>query len=93
VVIVSGERRDSLRWSYQVVNPIPRTIQDSARACRPGLTNPEVAGRLYVSRKAVEHHLGNIYGKLGITGRRELRDLELPASPVQPDLSSLTCPA
>ena len=38
-----------------------------------GFTNPEVAEELYVSRKAVEYHLGNIFGKLGITSRRELR--------------------
>jgi DNA-binding NarL/FixJ family response regulator len=40
-----------------------------------GLTNPEVAEEFYVSRKAVEYHLSNIYGKLGITSRRELRGL------------------
>ena len=37
------------------------------------MSNPEVADHLYVSRKAIEFHLGNIYGKLGITSRRELR--------------------
>ena len=38
-----------------------------------GLTNPEVAAQLYVSRKAVEYHLSNIYAKLGVRGRRDLR--------------------
>jgi DNA-binding CsgD family transcriptional regulator len=32
-----------------------------------------VAAQLYVSGKAVEYHLGNIYGKLGVRSRRELR--------------------
>lgn len=42
-----------------------------------GLTNAEVAAELYVSKKAVEFHLGNIFGKLGITSRRQLRGLQL----------------
>jgi DNA-binding CsgD family transcriptional regulator len=52
--------------------------RDVAVLVARGLTNPEVAAQLYVSRKAVEYHLGNIYAKLGISGRRELRDLNLP---------------
>ena len=39
-----------------------------------GLTNREVAGELYVSEKAVEYHLRNVFGKLGISSRRELRN-------------------
>ena len=42
-----------------------------------GLSNPEVAEQLYISRKAVEYHLRNIYGKLAITSRRELRTVQL----------------
>ena len=38
-----------------------------------GMTNRETASQLYISEKAVEYHLGNIYGKLGISSRRELR--------------------
>ena len=40
---------------------------------RRGMTNREAAGELYVSEKAVEYHLGNVYAKLGIHSRRALR--------------------
>jgi DNA-binding NarL/FixJ family response regulator len=54
-----------------------------------GLTNQEVAKELYVSTKTVEYHLSNIFIKLSITSRRQLRSLfrdddaaSQPASPV-----------
>jgi DNA-binding CsgD family transcriptional regulator len=40
-----------------------------------GLTNQEVAKELYVSTKTVEYHLSNIFTKLSITSRRQLRSL------------------
>jgi DNA-binding CsgD family transcriptional regulator len=40
-----------------------------------GLTNQEVAKELYVTTKTVEYHLSNIFTKLGITSRRQLRSL------------------
>jgi DNA-binding CsgD family transcriptional regulator len=37
------------------------------------MSNPEIAAELFVSRKAVEYHLGNIYAKCGLQGRQQLR--------------------
>ena len=47
--------------------------QDVVALVRKGMTNKEIAEQMYVSEKAVEYHLRNVYGKLGISSRRELR--------------------
>ena len=50
-----------------------RETEVAAPDRRSGLSNPEIAAELFISRKAVEYHLGNIYAKCGLQGRQELR--------------------
>ncbi len=43
-----------------------------AELAAQGMTNPEIAQTLFVTRKTVETHLGHVYQKLDITGRGKL---------------------
>jgi DNA-binding CsgD family transcriptional regulator len=43
-----------------------------AELAAAGHSNPEIAQSLFVTRKTVETHLGQVYRKLGISGRGEL---------------------
>ena len=44
---------------------------DVLELLRQGLTNAEIGGRLYISAKTVEHHVGRVLTKLGVRSRAE----------------------
>ena len=68
--------------------PRGRTAQDTdrltpqelhiARLVATGATSREVASELFLSPRTVEAHLRGIFRKLGITSRRQLKELPLP---------------
>lgn len=48
-----------------------------ARLVATGATSKEVGTQLFLSPRTIDAHLRNIFRKLGITSRRQLRDLPL----------------
>lgn len=52
--------------------------QTIARLVATGATSREVGEQLFLSPRTIEAHLRNIFRKLGLTSRRQLRKLQLP---------------
>jgi DNA-binding NarL/FixJ family response regulator len=46
-----------------------------ARLMAEGLTNAELADRLFISTKTADHHVSAVLSKLGLTSRREVASL------------------
>jgi DNA-binding NarL/FixJ family response regulator len=69
--IVLRPRRTAPRPSHgwDSLTPSEQTV---VQFVADGLTNTDIAERLYVSRRTVESHLGRVYTKLDLTTRAQL---------------------
>jgi DNA-binding NarL/FixJ family response regulator len=48
-----------------------------ARMAREGLSNPEIAVRMFISARTVQYHLSKVFTKLGIASRTQLDRVRL----------------
>jgi predicted ATPase/class 3 adenylate cyclase/DNA-binding CsgD family transcriptional regulator len=63
----TGRKRPASGWAS-----LTPTERDVVRLVAEGLTNKDVAARLFISPRTVQTHLTHIYTKLGVTSRVEL---------------------
>jgi predicted ATPase/DNA-binding CsgD family transcriptional regulator len=66
-------RRPATGWAS-----LTPTELDVVRLVADGLSNPEIGGRLFMSRGTVKTHLSHVYAKLGVANRTELATLASP---------------
>jgi DNA-binding CsgD family transcriptional regulator len=59
------------RAAPRAVGLLSRREREVLRLLGEGLTNREIAERLFISPKTAEHHVGRIYTKLGVGSRGE----------------------
>ncbi|WP_022927494.1 LuxR C-terminal-related transcriptional regulator [Patulibacter americanus] len=62
-------RRLPAAEGWESLSPVERRVAEHAAT---GLTNPEIARAVFVSRSTVKMHLSRIYSKLGVRSRVEL---------------------
>ena len=68
VLEAAGQRRTRVRGDLRPAGLTEREIQ-VLRLLAQGASNPQIAERLYVSRRTAEHHVQHIYAKIGVSSR------------------------
>ena len=61
--------RQRPQWGWGSLTPTEGTVADLVSE---GLTNPQIAERLYISRRTVQTHVSHIFTKLDMASRAQL---------------------
>jgi LuxR family maltose regulon positive regulatory protein len=72
--IAVSEQTDTLKSQVpdsELIEPLSEREIEVLQLIAEGLTNPEIAARLYLSLNTVKVHTRNIYGKLGVNNRTQ----------------------
>ncbi|GAB2507425.1 LuxR family transcriptional regulator [Nocardia heshunensis] len=69
-------RRAAPVTAHGEISVLTAQEQRVARLAAQGLTNREIGTELFLSPRTVGHHLSRVFGKLGLSGRADLGDVD-----------------
>jgi LuxR family maltose regulon positive regulatory protein len=69
--VLSASSRQAFHSSSSLVEPLSERELEVLHLIAEGLTNREIAARLFVSLNTVKAHTRNVYGKLGVNNRMQ----------------------
>ena len=79
-LVTTGEK--VRKRTVETIRDLTPQEKQIALLAAEGRTNPEIGAQLFLSARTVEWHFGKVFGKLGVSSRRELREGVLSPEPL-----------